>query len=277
MIRATPFVHLPNRRKFQRRPWPFDGATRRTTVDIGPHRIYSLERGTGSEAVVLLHGLSGSSRWWDRNLGALAEHYRVIVPDVIGFGRTRSPRPLPDLDTIAATLAHWMEAVDAPSVHLVGHSMGGQLAVRVAAHFPLRVRRLVLVDAAGIPRLARARELFRFATEVAAPARWGDPRFLPVIVGDAFSAGPRTIGRALGYVIRDDVRPLLPRVAAPTLVVWGQRDCILPPEHAEIFRAQLPDARLVILDGAAHNPMVDRPDDFNRVVIGFLQGESTGE
>jgi pimeloyl-ACP methyl ester carboxylesterase len=246
-------------------------------VDVPPYRIHSLERGEGERALVLLHGLSGSSRWWDRNVGGMAEHYRVLIPDVIGFGRTRVPLPLPGLARTAELVGEWMDAVGAPEADLIGHSMGGQIAIHMAARIPHRIRRLVLVDSAGIPHLTGPAELLRFAREIAAPARWGDIRFVPTLVGDALHAGPRTITQALAHVLRDDVRPLLPQIRVPTLVVWGENDRICPVEHAHLLRAQISDARLVILRRAAHNAMIDRPADFNDVVLRFLRGEEVGE
>src|SRR5437870_3431829 len=75
------------------------------TSDVGAFRVHWVEAGAGGETVVLLHGLSGSSRWWQRNLPALAARRRVIVPDVIGFGRSRAPGPLPAVGEIAEVLA----------------------------------------------------------------------------------------------------------------------------------------------------------------------------
>jgi pimeloyl-ACP methyl ester carboxylesterase len=246
-------------------------------VEVGSYRVHSVQAGAGDECVVLLHGLSGSSRWWFHNLEAFAARYRVFVPDVIGFGRTRVRGPLPKIPGVAAVLAEWMEAVGAPRAHVVGHSMGGQLALHLAARAPERVERLVLVDAAGIPRPRTPRALLRFAREVAPPRRWGDPAFLPVIVGDTLRAGPATVVRALSNIVRDDVRPLLGTIQAPTLVVWGERDALVPLEHGREMRESIPGSRLLVLNRAAHNPMVDRPADFNEAVLAFLRGEEVGE
>ena len=255
-------------------PWLPD---RRSVTEVPPHRIHAAEFGTEGEPLVLLHGLSGSSRWWRRNVPALARGARVVVPDVIGFGRTRLRGRLPPIGEIADLLAGWMDRLALDRVDLVGHSMGGQISVHLAARHPDRVRRLVLVDAAGIPRPVTPRTLVRFAAEVSPPRRWGDPFFLPTIVGDALLAGPRTILRAIGHILSDDVRPMLPQVAAPTLVIWGELDSIVPVANAREFREGIPGARLVVLRGAAHNPMVDRHEEFNRLVADFLRGESVGE
>jgi pimeloyl-ACP methyl ester carboxylesterase len=252
-------------------------ARRRVVDDVGPYRVHALEAGSGAECVVLLHGLSGSSRWWHRTMDAFARRYRVLVPDVVGFGRTRCPGPLPGIPELAAILGEWMEMRGARGAHVVGHSMGGQLAVHLAAARPDLVSRLVLVDAAGIRRPVSPATVLRFAREVAPPVRWGDPVFLPVIVRDALTAGPRNILRALRHILADDVRPLLPRITAPTLVLWGGRDTIVPVAHAADFRAGIPGARLIVLPRAAHNPMVDRPGEFNRAVLRFLAGRAVGE
>lgn len=250
---------------------------RRTLVRVGGYGIYTLEFGAAAgEPLVLLHGLSGSSRWWRRNVLAFSREYRVIVPDLIGFGRTRVRGRIPPIPRVAEVLAEWLERLSPGPVSLVGHSMGGQVSVHLAARFPERVKRLVLVDPAGIPRPLTPRHVARFALEVVPPTRWGDPTFVPVIVGDALAAGVRNLLLGIVHVLRDDVRPLLSRVRAPTLVVWGERDTFVPPAHAEEFLRGIPGARLVVLPGAAHNPMVDRAEEFNRVVLGFLGAGDEG-
>lgn len=250
---------------------------RASQADVGPYRVHWVETGAGEETVVLIHGLSGSSRWWQRNVPALAERYRVVVPDLIGFGRSRCPGPLPAMPAVADLFTRWMDVAQMGRVHLVGHSMGGHLSVHVAARHPERIRRLVLVDAAGLPRPLTVSALVRFVYELAPPKQWGDPAFLPVIWGDALTAGPLVVAQGLRNVLRDDVRPLLATIRAPTLVLWGSGDAIVPLEHARIFRETIPGARLALIPGAFHNPMVDRPEEFNRMVNLFLAGEPVGE
>lgn len=251
-------------------------AFRRLAVSVPPYEIHALETGTGTDPLVLLHGLSGSGRWWARNTAELGRSHRLLIPDVIGFGRTRCPGPIPDIARLAEILDGWLDVLRVPSTDLVGHSMGGQIAVHMAARFPARVRRLVLVDSAGLFASLPARTAARFAAEVLPPARWGDPTFLPTIVRDGLRAGPRSIIRSIAHIVGDDVGPLLPRIAAPTLVLWGAGDTIIPLAHAREFRAGIPGAELVVLPRAAHNPMVDQPGQFNELVGRFLRGERVG-
>lgn len=242
----------------------------------GDHEIHALEVGDADESVFLLHGLSGSSRWWQRAVPGLAQRYRVVVPDLIGFGRSRRVGRLPSIATIAAVVADWMPGAGLETAHVVGHSMGGQVAIHLAARFPERVGRLVLADAAGIPRPTTPGKLIRFAAEIAPLWRWGDPTFLPVILADALAAGPRTLLQAIGHILQDDVRPLLPRIRAATLIVWGARDNWVPIEHAELLKEGIPDARVAVVPAAGHNPMVDRPAEFNRLVLDFLDEGADG-
>jgi pimeloyl-ACP methyl ester carboxylesterase len=280
--RPRPDAAVPPIRPFA--PAPLAGHVRWRDLDLrthqaafGDYRVHWAEAGSGGEPVVLLHGLSGSARWWARNIRALGATHRLLIPDVVGFGRSRlAAGPLPSVPEVAAVLGRWLrQALDEPA-HLVGHSMGGQLAIHLAAREGERLRRLALVDTAGLPRALTPRELMRFVYEVAPPRRWGDPSFLPVIVGDALSAGPWTLLRAIRHILQDDVRPLLPALRHPTLLLWGEHDTIVPVAHGRTMREMIPGARLLVLPGAYHNPMVDRPDDFNRALLAFLAGEEVG-
>jgi pimeloyl-ACP methyl ester carboxylesterase len=103
------------------------------------------------EPVVLVHGLSGSTRWWVRNVPALAEHHRLYLVDLPGFGAMRHLRRQFTLVESASWLSAWMEAVGLGPAHLVGYSMGGYICLRFAASGPEAVCRLVLIASAGVP------------------------------------------------------------------------------------------------------------------------------
>jgi pimeloyl-ACP methyl ester carboxylesterase len=253
-----------------------EAAGRAVVTRIGAHEIHAMHFGAGDRVLVLLHGLSGSSRWWARNIPELAGNHRLLVPDLLGFGRSRLSGRLPTISQAATLLGEWLTTIEAEKVALAGHSMGGQISAHLAARSPQLIDKLILIDSAGIPRPLGPGSLLRFAAEVGPMWRWGDPTFLPTIAGDALVAGPRVLIRAIYHILRDDVRPLLPLIEVPTLVIWGERDTLVPLEDAWEFRQRIRDSRLAVLRGAAHNPMVDRPADFNRILLRFLDGEPVG-
>jgi pimeloyl-ACP methyl ester carboxylesterase len=239
------------------------------STQVQGYRVHWVEAGAG-QPLVLLHGLCGSSRWWNANIPALSERFRVLAVDLVGFGRSRCAGPLPDIASLADLLARWIEGVAGTAAHLVGHSMGGHLAIHLAARHPERIARLVLADTAGLPRRLSPAAVARWVYQVAPPTRWGDPAFLPIILRDALRAGPVTAIRALRDIVADDVSPLLPRITSPTLILWGAGDTIIPLENALVLRERIEGARLEVIEGAFHNPMVDQPAAFNRAVLDFL-------
>jgi pimeloyl-ACP methyl ester carboxylesterase len=260
-----------------RRPasWALAG-TQHSAMEVDGYRLSWGRTGAG-HPVVLLHGLCGSQRWWSANIPALASEFSVLALDLPGFGRSRRLGRIPGLPGMADLVAGWMQRIGAAPAHVVGHSMGGHLAMHLAARHPESVARLVLADAAGLYRPLAPVPLARWAMGLASPRSWGVPSFLPVIWRDALTAGPLTAARALHGILRDDVAAILSRIRAPTLVVWGERDPLIPVAYAARLREAIPGARLHVIPGAYHNPMVDRPEEFNRVVRDFLRGEEVGE
>jgi pimeloyl-ACP methyl ester carboxylesterase len=238
-------------------------------MQVGDYRIHALHTGTG-DALLLLHGLSGSAGWWRHNVPAFAQHFRTHTPDLVGFGRSRGRIVQPSIADMARIVETWLDLQQIERTHLIGHSMGGQIAIHLATQSPQRIRNLVLVAAAGIPRALSMTAAARFIAELVPPRRWGNPAFLPTIAADALRAGPRALLRATSYILRDDVRPLLSKISAPVLLVWGRHDPMTPLTQGEYMAQHIPGARWLVFDDAAHMPMVDQPARFNEQVLQFL-------
>jgi pimeloyl-ACP methyl ester carboxylesterase len=219
--------------------------------------------------MVLIHGLAGSTRWWDASLPGLARSFQVYAVDLPGFGDNRRTEPF-TLERAAEQLAAWMDAVEIERASIVGHSMGGYVAADFAARFPERVNRLVLVDAVVRPYEHPLREPVRGVLDT---ARTLPVRYWRILLGDALRAGPATLHNATRAVLAADLRPRLGQINAPTLVIWGERDNLVPLEYGKLLAESLPNARLEVIEGAGHNPMWDRPDELNRLVAGFLDSE----
>lgn len=221
--------------------------------------------GTGPP-LVLVHGLSGSGRWWTRNIGALSRRHRVHLIDLPGFGRLRR-RWRFVLGEAAAWVAEWMAAVGLERAHLMGHSMGGGICLQLAARVPHLIDRLVLVAPTGVPW---GRSPVAHAGALAREALTLPPPFAPVLALDALGAGPRAVLGAAREVMALDLREEMARVRAPTLLVWGERDVLVPAGMAAEMERRIPDARSVVIRGTGHVPMFARPREFNRHVLTFL-------
>lgn len=236
-------------------------APRKYYTQLGKTRIYSEVLGAG-QPLVLVHGLGGSTRWWSRNSGALAQHHEVHLIDLAGFGRSSGSFVLCEA---AQQLAEWTRLRGLGRVHMIGHSLGGYIAACLAASHPEVVDKLVLVSAAlSSPDLPRG------------GARMQGPpvplSMMPVVLGDVARAGIGVMARVAYELVRADVRQTLARVRARTLLVWGEHDGAVPLSVGRAAVRQIPGARLAVICDAGHTPMWEQPLAFNHTVLSFLAG-----
>ena len=265
-----------------------------------PINYVDLGTDTGDEdPVVLIHGLGGQWQNWLENIPRLALDRRVVAMDLPGFGCTPEPAGGERI-----TIPRYAEYVNAlcdqlglGEVELVGNSMGGYIAAEVAIQFPVRVKRLVLVSAAGIssaetleaPILTFGRVATAIATNTASRFRQlaarpvtrhmslalvaRHPRLLkPDLAYEGFmkGAGKPGFDDALRASLDYDFRERLPEVKVPTLIVWGEKDSIIPVRDADEFERLIDDSRKLVMKDTGHIPMAERPETFNDILVDFL-------
>jgi len=252
-------------------------------------RLHVVEGGTGP-AVMLLHGLSATHANWEHALPALAERFRVIAPDLPGHGRSAKPDAPYTVDFYAGVMRSLGRALGVSEAIVIGNSLGGQIAIELGITCPTWTRALVLVaPAAGFGTVARtlgwtldvlARpRLLRLALPRALELCFHDGS-LPAwtlrrrllaerLEHDDFPEFARAVRRSIVGALAVDEEAWA-RLAQPTLVLWGREDRFLPLARSAVLLRAVPHARLVVLEGCGHLPMVERPEAFNRVTREFL-------
>lgn len=225
----------------------------------------------GAPAVVLVHGLGTSGTSLLRVLEHLAPTFDVWAPDLPGFGASdRPPRAL-DLAELADALVAWMDAVGLERAATLGHSMGCQVIGHVVTRHPGRLTRAVLVAPTLDPA---ARSVHRQARRLAADALREPRSTLPWAFADYVRCGPLRMLRTLRDALAVPVEERLPRIAVPVLLVRGERDPVAPQPWIDRAAALLPDARAVVVPGAAHGVNYSHPRELADVVAPFLHGAS---
>lgn len=245
-------------------------------------------------ALILLHGFGSSLETWDAWAGALAKDFRVIRFDWPGFGLSgRDPADDYSDARSLAVLVAVMNALDVPRASLIGNSLGGKLAWMFAAQHPEKVDKLVLVSPDGfaspgfaygkVPEIPPTVRLLPYVLPKAlvrmslAPA-FGDPKKLTDALVTRYrdfllAPGVRTAMIArMGQVRLDPPEPLLRQIKAPTLLVWGEKDGMIPFANAQDYLRTVPASRLVSLPGLGHTPQEEAPAQALAPVRTFLLG-----
>ncbi len=254
--------------------------------------------------LLLIHGIADSSATWSPVLDLLAERHTVIAPDLLGHGDSEKPRADYAVGAYACGMRDLLSVLDTDRVTVVGHSLGGGIAMQFAYQFPERCERLVLVNSAGVGR--DVHPLLRLASgpvaaetslaiATSAPAQravrlaapllkvglrlGGDfeyvlERYQSLTSATARKAFVRTL-RA-GVDLRGQVITMLDRcyltAGMPTLIVWGAQDHVIPVEHALIAHEAMPGSQLEIFEQAGHFPHHEDPERFVKSIEAFLDG-----
>jgi len=257
--------------------------------------------------VLLVHGIAGSSDTWEPVLPALGEGCDVIAPDLLGHGRSAKPRGDYSLGAYATVLRDLLRALEIGSATVVGHSMGGGIAMQFAYQFPERCERLVLVNSGGlgpeVTALLRAATLPGADLVLALATSDRMQRFVGLVLEPFSKIGllrpsvahiahhlaslqDRDARRAFILTARSVLDLHGQRVDArnrlylahqlPTMIIWGGRDRLIPVAHGTHAHQLIPGSRLEIFDEAGHFPHQDEPERFARILLDFLDSTEPG-
>ncbi len=242
-------------------------------------RLSHREAGQGWP-LVLLHGGGGTGKAFWYQLQSLSDRWRVLTPDLPGFGRSELVPGVGQIDGLAGVLLEWMAAIGIDRMALGGNSMGGRVALAAAVSAPERLSHLILLDAVGVhlPDVP-----------IVNPLTVPQERFVAALVRDPdhyrkttpyrtledaqeLNAGRAAFARYLSAApIGPDRSPDLERATMPTLLIWGRHDQIVPVPYGRALAERMPDAELVVLETAGHLPHIEEAALVNRLIADFLQ------
>jgi pimeloyl-ACP methyl ester carboxylesterase len=257
------------------------------TIAVGGVEVQAWVGGRG-DPVLVLHG-AGGNRGWTRWLEQLAERFTVWAPTHPGFGRSGDADWMEGIDDLARFHLWLIEAAGLGRPHVIGHSIGGWTAAEMAAMSPASLDRLVLVAPAGLkPEVGEILDIFYYPPpqllgmtvhDATAVPEWDELFGRPPTPGELeIATRNREMTARLTwkpYMHNPRLARFLPRVANPTLIVWGREDRIVPLACGEQYGRLLPRARLAVLERCGHLPPLEHPDAFARLVLEFLGGAPT--
>jgi pimeloyl-ACP methyl ester carboxylesterase len=268
-------------------------------IKVGNLKTRFWALGDKGTAVILIHGLGASADIWKYNVEALAEQHRVYAPDLMGFGRSDKPGPSFTAFDYTRFLHDFMNILNIEKASLVGQSLGGGIALHYVLQFPQKVKKLVLVGSAGLGKeviwTLRLMSLPLVGELVSYPSRKGVELFFKLAVRNRalvtkdfvdlyydFFSQPgfqkfllkiiRSIINIRGAreeILAPNMNNLY-KIMQPTLIIWGEKDRVLPLQHAYRGKEKLPNAKLKIMEGCGHIPFFERSEEFNRLVLEFL-------
>lgn len=252
-------------------------------IDIAGTKIHLRKAGQG-KPLVILHSVEGSLGWraYHRQL---AEHFTVYAPSLPGFDQSQRPDWVESFTDLTRFMLWLLQELDLQKSALLGHSMGGWLAAEIAVTCPQIVDRLVLVDAAGIqPQKGEITDIFLHGQDGTRQMAFFDVKKIPEY-DELFGRKPSRDEREIiiqnqentirycwkPYMFNPSLPHLLPRIPAPTLIVWGKEDRIIPLECGERYQKGIHGARLEVLPQCAHNPHLEKTEQFVGLVCEFLK------
>lgn len=274
----------------KRRSYRGDARVEQRSVRVGDHLVAYLDRGGAGEPLLLLHGFGTDKDNWTFFGKYVPDTYRVIAPDLPGFGEsTQVPEDAYDVRAQADRVVAFADALGLAKLHLAGNSMGGNIAARIAIDHPERLRSLALIDAAGVVS-PQPSELSRELAAGRNPLMAGGDDGFDVLVQWSFVRPPPIPRVVHGYFTErarahqafnekvwqdlaakpDRVEGELCAIRTPTLIVWGDHDRIIDPSAAGVYAKGIAGAQLYVLEQCGHAPMIERPEETAEHYLAFL-------
>lgn len=244
-------------------------------IYLSDSHIYYLEGGkaTNSISILFIHGWAVSLEPYQENLNILSQRYHIIAPYLPGYGKSTAPHFVKDYSDYAELLIDFLKALDFHKVHIIGHSLGGAIAMALAALKPDFARSLIIVDSTGIPMNSLPEVILRRAIAMSAQMWQAKPKptlaiLERVLYNSLFNTNK--VVETAKIVLDRDIRPILTRINTPCLILWGRNDLLTPITMAEEFARNIKGSKLVIIDGVYHEWNFFFTETFTQAVSNFI-------
>lgn len=254
---------------------------------VGNYNIRHLESGNSDRAIVLLHGLGASAERWLQVMPYLAECYRVIAPDIVGFGRSDKPTVDYTVEFFSKFLDEFINHVSVENpINIMGSSLGGRIAIEYAIQNAHDIEKMILVAPAGIneeptealhsyiqaalhPTIEDAKKAFLM---LAGNNRVIEQDVISDFVNRMLLPNSRLsfMSSLLGLKKSSLTKERLGKISNQTLIIWGKDDKVIPVENATRFSTSIKNSKHLEMEKCGHTPFVDEPELFSKIVLRFL-------
>ncbi|WP_276498528.1 alpha/beta fold hydrolase [Pontibacter litorisediminis] len=265
--------------------------------------IAYVDQGKGAQTIILIHGLGSYLPAWNKNIPELSQHYRTIALDLPGYGKSSKEKAQVGMKAYADAVLALMDKLKIKQAVLVGHSMGGQVAITAALQAPERVQKLILAAPAGLETFTeQQKQLFKATVtpesiakttpeQIAANVKVNfyqmpaDAQFMidervEMTKAAQFPDYSKAVAQGVAAMVDEPVHDRLPQLQTPTLILFGENDSLIPNRYlnpslttqavAEIGKERIPNSQLVMLPQAGHMLQFEQPEAFNKAVSEFL-------
>lgn len=251
-------------------------------VYVNDHSICYLEGGIASSAapILFLHGWAVGTAPYQEFLNILCQRYKIIAPVLPGFGKSSRANLNWDYNEYANFILDLLHTLNLKKVHIIGHSLGGGIAATIAVLRPSIIQSIVLVDSTGIPVKPVAKVFFKRAIEMTAQApQIKFPQIIQIFKGFSYNSLFRTQNtiRALLLSLKKDLKPLLPKIQSPCLLVWGANDLTTPLSAAQEFAQSITGSKLVVVSGVYHEWIIFFVEKVTSIIFEFIEEIEAGK
>ncbi|MGI0047159.1 MAG: alpha/beta fold hydrolase [Nitrosotalea sp.] len=255
-------------------------------VTVNGNKIRYLEEGDSKDTVILLHGLGGMAERWVHVIPFLSKKYKVITPDLIGYGQSDKPQADYTPEFFRKSILGFLDVLTLQNVFMVGTSLGGEIVAECAATQSPVIKKIVLVSPAGIMKKSTP-VLDAYTMAALYPTHESVKTAYQMMAGENKEINNQVVENFISNMTRPNAKMVflstllgmknspavterLRLIKVPVLLMWGNEDKMIPIEYAKEFATSISNCEFVIMNGCGHMPYQEKSAEFSKIVLDFL-------